>query len=449
MKRIEIKKGLDVPVTGEPLQKIQENIHVNKVALVGDDYIDMKPTMEVVEGERVRTGQLLFTDKKNEGIRYTSPATGKILAVNRGAKRKFESIVIEVEDDEYVSFLDPEEKPAGDWQEDEIREILQEAGMWTSFRTRPFGKIPKKEAKPAALFITAMDSRPLAADPKVIIGEYAKEFSIGLTILAGLTSCPTYLCIAPDTEMTMPLPSTMEIVEFTGPHPAGLPSTHMHMLDHATESRILWHIEYQDVIAVGHLFSTGQLPTEKIIALGGPGVEEPKLIKTRWGGNISDICNKQLISSPVRVISGSVIDGRKMDEFHQYVGRYHNQISVLHEGSGRGLFNWGAPGSDRFSIKPAFISAWDRTRKFAMNTALWGGERAMYPIDSYDRVMPLDIVPLALLKSLTSGDTEKARNLGALELIEDDVALLSFICPGKSDFAPILRRVLTEIELEG
>ncbi|MDJ0622009.1 MAG: Na(+)-translocating NADH-quinone reductase subunit A [Desulfocapsaceae bacterium] len=449
MKRIEIKKGLDVPVTGEPLQNIQETIQVSKVALVGDDYIGMKPTMEVTEGDRVKTGQLLFTDKKNEGIRYTSPATGKILAVNRGAKRKFESVVIEVEDDEHISFLDPEEKPPGHRQGDEIRKILLEAGMWTSFRTRPFGKIPKKDAEPAALFITAMDSRPLAADPKVIIDEYAKEFSIGLTILASMTSCPTYLCIAADAEIAMPLPSTMEIVEFAGPHPAGLPSTHMHMLDHATESRILWHIEYQDVIGIGHLLSTGQLPTEKVIALAGPGVEEPKLIKTRWGGNIADICNNQLIASPTRIISGSVIDGRKMDEFHQYVGRYHNQISVLHEGSGRGLFNWGAPGSDRFSIKPAFISAMDRTRKFAMNTALWGGERAMYPIDSYDRVMPLDIVPLALLKSLSSGDTEKARNLGALELVEDDVALLSFICPGKSNFAPILRRVLTEIELEG
>jgi len=449
MKRIEIKKGLDVPVTGEPRQSIQGNIQVTKVALVGDDYIDMKPTMEVAEGDRVKTGQLLFTDKKNEGIRYTSPATGKILAVNRGAKRKFESIVIELEDDEHITFLDPEEKPPGHREGDEIRKILLEAGMWRSFRTRPFGKVPPKDAEPAALFITAMDSRPLAADPKIIIEEYAKEFSIGLTILAGLTSSPAYLCIAADSKLAMPLPATMTTAEFAGPHPAGLPSTHMHMLDHATESRILWHIDYQDVIGIGHLFSTGQLPTEKVIALGGPGVVEPKLIKTRLGGNLMDICHNQLLATPTRIISGSILDGRKIDEFHQYLGRYHNQISVLHEGSGRGLFNWGALGSDRFSIKPAFISALDRTRKFAMNTALWGGERAIYPIDSYDRVMPLDIVPLALLKSIASCDTEKARSLGALELIEEDVALLSFICPGKNNFAPMLRRVLAEIELEG
>ncbi|MEE4240745.1 MAG: NADH:ubiquinone reductase (Na(+)-transporting) subunit A, partial [Desulfopila sp.] len=149
------------------------------------------------------------------------------------------------------------------------------------------------------------------------------------------------------------------------------------------------------------------------------------------------------------IVSGSILDGREVDEFHHFLGRYHNQISALHEGSGRAPFSWAMPGSDRFSIKRLFTSALHKTRKFAMNTALWGGERAIYPIDSYARVMPLDIVPLALLKSIAICDTEKSRNLGALELIEEDLALCSFVCPGKNDFGPMLRRVLTEIELEG
>ncbi len=449
MKRIELKKGLDVPITGEPQQVIHKSAPVTQAALTGDDYVGMKPTMEVAEGDYVKTGQLLFVDKKNEGIRYTSPATGKVVAINRGAKRKFESIVIEMEDDKHLTFVDPEEKPLGHRSSEEIRAILLESGMWSCFRTRPFGKVPRRDTEPAALFITAMDSRPLAADPKVIIDEYADEFSIGLTIVASLSTNPVYLCIAADSEITVPQSTNVEAVEFAGPHPAGLPSTHMHMLDHATESRILWHIDYQDVIGIGHLFSTGRLPTEKVVALSGPGVKDPRLIKIRRGGNIKEICAGQLISTPVRVLSGSVLDGRKVEEHYKFVGHFHNQISALHEGSGRGLFNWGHPGGDRFSIKPAFTSALDRTRKFAMNTALWGGERAIYPIDSYDRVMPLDIVPLALLKSISVCDTEKCRSLGALELIEDDVALLSFICPGKNNFAPMLRRVLTEIELEG
>lgn len=449
MKKIELKKGLDVPISGEPEQKIGKAGKVTKVALVADDYIGMRPTMEVNEGDRVQTGQLLFMDKKTEGLRYTSPATGKVVGVNRGAKRKFESVVIEIEDDDHITFVDPQKKQTSEYDQDEIRAVLQEAGMWCSFRTRPFGKVPGIDTSPAALFITAMDTRPLAADPIVIIAEYEDTFSTGLQILAGLIDTPTYLCLKDSTAISVQVPENIIVVEFSGPHPAGLPSTHIHMLDQARESRIIWHIDYQDVIGIGHLFNTGQLPTEKVVSLAGPGMKNPRLIGIRIGGSLDEIIAGELIAQPTRVLSGSILDGRRLDEFHRFAGRYHNQISALPEGSSRGLFSWALLGSDRFSIKRAFTSAIDRSQKFAMNTALWGGERAIYPVDSYDRVMPLDIIPLALLKAIAVCDTEKSRNLGALELIEDDLALLSFVCPGKNDFEPMLRKVLTEIELEG
>ncbi|NOQ41260.1 MAG: NADH:ubiquinone reductase (Na(+)-transporting) subunit A, partial [Desulfuromusa sp.] len=186
MKTFELKKGLDVPVTGEPRQIVENAGPVGKVALIGDDYIGMKPTMEVAEGERVKTGQLLFVDKKTKGIRYTSPATGTVLSINRGAKRKFESVVIEIEEDEYISFLNPQGKPAEEYESTEIRSILQESGVWSAFRTRPFGKVPELASSPASLFITAMESRPLGADPDVIIAAYKEAFSTGLTILDGM-----------------------------------------------------------------------------------------------------------------------------------------------------------------------------------------------------------------------------------------------------------------------
>jgi Na+-transporting NADH:ubiquinone oxidoreductase subunit A len=449
MKRIEIKKGLDVPVTGEPQQTIKDANPATRVALLGDDYIGMKPTMEVAVGDRVKTGQLLFTDKRNQGVKFTSPGTGTVSAINRGPKRKFESIVIDLDEDEHISFCVPGENAQTTRQSDEIRSTLIESGVWCSFRTRPFGKIPSIKSTPAALFITATDTLPLAADPAVVIDEYKDEFLLGLDILENFTESPIYLCIKDSAEIPSRNEGKIENVEFHGPHPAGLPSTHIHFLDSAKESKVAWHLGYNDVISIGHLFLTGHLITEKVVSLAGPAVLKPQLIKTRPGAEISEICVGELISSPIRILSGSILDGRQAKGFHQFVGRYHNQISALHEGSGRSFFSWALPGGDRFSLKPVFTSALDRARKFAMNTALWGGERAIFPLDSYEKVMPLDIIPLALLKSLAIGDTENARNLGCLELIEEDLALCTFVCPGKNNFGPMLRDVLTEIELEG
>ncbi len=299
------------------------------------------------------------------------------------------------------------------------------------------------------MFITAIDTQPLAADPAIIIEEYKNEFLFGLKILDNLMESPIYLCVKDGEKIPTEDQGKVQCVEFHGPHPAGLASTHIHFLDPAKETKIVWHIGYNDVIGIGHLFLTGQLLTEKILSLAGPATVKPQLIKTRIGADIHEICTGELISSPVRILSGSILDGRQVKDFHHFVGRYHNQISALHEESGRGFFSWAKPGSDRFSIKPIFTSALDRTRKFAMNTALWGGERAIFPLDVYDRVMPLDIIPLALLKSLAVGDSENASNLGCLELIEEDLALCSFVCPGKNNFGPMLRKLLTEIELEG
>ncbi len=448
MKQFKLKKGLDVPISGEPKLTIRPAHKVTTVALLGDDYVGMKPTMEVNEGDTVKTGQLLFWDKKNEGVKFTAPATGKIKAINRGAKRKFESIVIDLEEDDHIQFVEPD-KDLASLNSEDIRKILIESGLWNSFRTRPYGKTPEVSSAPAALFVTAMDTRPLAADAPFVIDESVDAFSKGLEVLTRLITGKIFLCVADATRLKMQIPEPIETVEFIGPHPAGLASTHIHFLDQARESRIIWHIDYSDVIAIGHLFKTGHLQTEKILALSGPGVKNPQLVQIRIGGDIDEICAGEILSTPTRLLSGSILDGREVKGFHHFVGRYHNQLSAIHEGSGRALFSWANPGGDRFSIKPVFTSALNRARKFAMNTALWGGERAIYPIDSYAKVMPLDIIPLALLKSLAVGDTEKARSLGALELIEEDLALCSFVCPGKNDFGPMLRKVLTEIELEG
>lgn len=447
MKIIQTNKGLDIPISGSPKQEIRQGNQVSKVALIGDDYVDMRPTMLVDEGDRVKIGQPLFTDKKNEGVLFTSPGCGIVQSINRGEKRKFESLVIELDGEENISFFNPSSTRVEKMGPEEIRPLLINSGMWTSFRTRPYGKVPGVASLPSSLFITAVDTSPLAADPQVIIGCYEKEYQLGLSILQQLLPVPIHYCTGADELLPAEKYNNISYYSFQGPHPSGLPSTHIHFIDPVHEQKSVWHIGYQDVIGIGHLFSTGHLLTEKIISLAGPATLNASLIKTRSGAFLPDICRQEISLDDLRIISGSVLNGRESKDNVTFLGRYHDQISVLVESSGRSFFNWAMPGRDRFSIKPVFSSAFRKHMTFPFNTALWGGKRAIFPLDTYDQVMPLDIIATSLLKALTTGDTEKSKDLGCLELIEDDVALCGFVCAGKNEFGAALRQTLTTIEL--
>lgn len=445
MEHIHLKKGLDIPISGAPEQAVDPGRDVGQVALLGADGINLRPTLAVQAGDRVRIGQPLFSDKDNPGVVYTAPASGSVIAVNRGAKRRFESLVIAVEGDEAVVFLDnpgddPQRLPPG-----KVREILVASGLWTSLRTRPFGRIPAVDATPASLFVTAIDSDPLAADPQVVIARRHADFLLGLKALRSLVDCPIHLCCASAIAGCESI-AGLRVWRFTGPHPAGLPSTHIHCIDPVSEQKTVWQIGYQDVIAVGHLFRTGSLLSERVIALAGPAITRPRLVVTRPGASITEICRDETTDAPCRLISGSVLSGRVAVAPGDFLGRYHNQVSALHESSGRSLFNWLLPGWNRFSVKPVFLSAYTGKAPLPMPTATWGGRRAIFPIGTYEQVMPLDIIATSLLKSIAVQDSERARELGCLELIEEDLALCSFVCPGKNDFGPLLRQVLTNIE---
>ncbi len=449
MKHITIKKGLDLPITGKPEATIRPGSPVSQVAIVGDDSIGMKPTMEVQVGDMVSTGQLLFTDKKTPGVKYTSPGCGKVIAINRGKKRKFESLVVDLNGEESVSFLDQPDQPVENYSPEQLRATLLDSGLWPSFRTRPYGRVPAIDTLPASLFITAIDTEPLAPAPELIIAGNPNDYTRGLQILRRMTEAPLNYCSSRRELLPCEQVEGINYWSFTGPHPAGLASTHIHHIDPVHEHKTAWHIGYQDVTAIGYLFRTGKRMTGRVIALGGAGIQSPALVETRVGANIEELCRGEVTDGPLRVISGSVLSGRTAREYHGFLGRYHNLVSVLPDSSGRSFFNWAMPGSNRFSIKPIFISALNKMLKLPMNTAVWGGKRAIYPLGSYEDVMPLDIIPTYLLKALSVGDTEKSKALGCLELIEEDLSLCGFVCPGKNEFAPALRDVLTTIELEG
>lgn len=446
---IEIRRGLDLPITGKPEQSIEAAPPVRSVAVVGSDYPGMKPTMAVKVGDRVKLGQELFSDKKTDGVIYTAPAAGTVAAIHRGARRVLQSVVIDLEGDDEESFAS---YPAGELKSlgrDKVRENLLRSGQWTALRTRPFSKVPSPESDPHAIFVTAMDTQPLAGDPQVVIGEAAQDFNNGLAVLSRLTDGKVFVCTAAAAQLDVPESDQIEVHTFSGPHPAGNAGTHIHFLDPVSSHKTVWTIGYQDVIAYGRLFTSGRISVERIIALGGPQVEQPRLLRTRLGANVEELTAGQLKSGDNRLISGSVFGGRSATGPFAFLGRYHNQISVLQEGHERPFLHYLSLGGNRFSALPIYLSHFLGGKRFNFTTSTNGSERAMVPVGSYERVMPLDILPTQLLRALIVGDTETAQQLGCLELDEEDLALCTFVCPGKYEYGPILRENLTKIEREG
>ncbi|MCR8921910.1 Na(+)-translocating NADH-quinone reductase subunit A [Dasania sp. GY-MA-18] len=440
---IKINRGLDLPITGAPEQVIQEGPKTRAVAVIGYDYVGMKPTMAVQAGDRVKTGQLIFTDKKTDGVQFTAPATGVVSAINRGDKRVFQSLVIDVEEDEFESF--PQLDPATVSREDAVANLVN-TGLWTAFRTRPYSRVPAPASQASSIFVTAIDTNPLAADPAVVIAEQKQAFADGLNVIAKLAA-KVFVCKAPGTDV--PSVAGVQAEEFAGPHPAGLAGTHIHHLDPVNANKFAWTIGYQDVIAIGKTFTEGKLYTDRVIALAGPQVEQPRLVRTRLGADLQQLTAGQCKAGENRIISGSILGGRNAQASVSYLGRYHNQVSVLLEGDEREFMGWMSAGANKHSTLGIYISQFMKSKLFNFTTTTNGSERAMVPVGNYEAVMPLDILPTQLLRSLIVGDTEMAQALGCLELDEEDLALCTYVCAGKYEYGPILRDNLTRIEKEG
>lgn len=449
---ITIKKGLDLPITGEPSKQISEHTPT-KVALVGYDYVGMRPTMHVKVGDTVAKGQVLYEDKKRAGVLYTAPASGTVVAINRGERRVFESLVIAVNpqanDEITFNAYRPEDLSALDRAT--VVEQLVASGEWTAFRSRPFSRTPEIDSTPSAIFVTATDTNPLAVDPATVLFEEIQAFNDGLAVLSTL-SPKTYVChgdIAPEALVKSADGNETSYHGFTGVHPAGNAGTHIHFLHPIGRGTTVWTINYQDVIAIGKLFTTGKIHTERLISLAGPAVASPRLVRTQRGADLLELTQGELNGDDNRIISGSVLSGRKASGAVAFLGRFHNQVSALAEGRERPAMHFFALGANRFSKLPIYISQFFKGKKYAFTTSTNGSPRAMVPIGLYETVMPQDYLPTQLLRALIVEDIITAVDLGALELDEEDLALCTFVSPGKYEFGDILRDNLTRIEQEG
>ena len=447
MKKFKITKGLDIPLAGEPKQELSETKLTKKVAVTGPDYVNMKPTLKVQVGDVVKKGQILFTAKKLEKINFTAPVAGKVTAINRGEKRRFLSLVIEREGNEEVEFNSYDKDELNSLTAEKATEQLLASGFWTFLRTRPFGTLANPDEPPRSIFVNLMDTNPHAPSMSVALEGKEEDLRNGITVLTKLTEGKINVVKSPNCKFQIEENDKIRLYEFEGPHPAGLPGTHIHFIDPVGQNKHVWHIDAQDVAAIGKLFTTGKLDFERVISIAGPEVKNPRLIKTEIGADIDEILQSEIASEDVRIISGSVLSGREAKNELAFLGAYHRQISVLPEPKERTFLGWALPFGELFSVKNVLLTS--RKKKLRLTTALNGGRRAIVPIGTYEKVMPLDILPTFLLRMLAVGDVEESEKLGALELIEEDLALCSFVCPAKIDHETNLRNLLNIIQKEG
>lgn len=447
---IKTSKGLDIPITGSPVQEISSAKTVRSVAIVGADFIGMKPSMLVQVGDKVSKGQPLFEDKKTPGVIFTAPAAGIVKEINRGDRRMFQSLVIELSGSDKFNFKHFNKTSLEGLSADEVENLLIESGAWTYLRTRPFSKTPKPGTRPSSLFITATDTNPLAPDAEIVLAERMDDFKAGVTVLAKMAP-KTFVVTGANSKVDVKNIPNVKQEQFSGPHPAGNVGTHIHFLDPVSSVKTVWHLNYQDVIAIGYLFKNGEILNEKVISIAGPMASKPRLVKTIRGAHIVDLVNDEVkeTGGQIRLVSGSVLGGRKAMGPFNYLGQFHHQIVILQEGHHREFLGWQSPGFNKFSVKNVFLSKLIPGKKFDFDTNTYGSLRSIVPIGSFEKVMPLDILPTQLLRYLMSHRTEMAVNLGALELDEEDLALCTFVDPCKNEYGPVLRQNLELIEKEG
>jgi Na+-transporting NADH:ubiquinone oxidoreductase subunit A len=425
---------------------------------MADDFQGFKPRVRVEIGQEVRRGELLCEDAGVPGVRHTAPGAGRVESINRGPRRVLHSIVLQLSEgeqqgapteDELEVFATRARANSDALGPTEVRDLLVESGAWTSFRTRPFSKVPRPESVATAIFVTAIDTNPLAADPEVVLADVHGDFERGLRAIAKLSGGKTYLCVRAGSNVGKDLDAPVTVEEFAGPHPAGTAGVHIHTLEPVSRSRTVWTVGYQDVVSIGRLLERGHLDVSRVIAVGGPPVGNPRLVRTRVGASIADLSRGEG-GENVRWISGSVLSGKAAHgDVFGYMGRYDVQLTAVRKGGDREFLAWLAPGLRKFSVLPVFLSKFLRAGVPDFSTDAHGSRRAMIPIGLYERVMPMDILPTFLLRALAADDIERAEELGCLELDEEDLALCSFVDPGKADFGPMLRRNLELIEREG
>ncbi len=446
---IKIRKGLDIKMNGEAEKIYVKSPRAKTYAIKPGDWNGLTPKIIPKLCDPVKVGTPIFYDKYNPEIKFTSPVSGILLSINRGDRRRIVEVVVEDDGkDTAETFLQAD--PA-DLNREQIVENLLESGLWPTIRQRPYTVIARPGDQPKSIFISAFDTAPLAPDYDFLLQDRDEEFQWGVNVLKKLTEGKVHLNLDGRYPSVKTLSSIkgVEVNRFKGPHPAGNVGIQIHNLDPINKGDVVWTVQPQDVLAIGRLFKTGKYDPSVVVALTGSRVDKPVYTRTIRGTSVAPLLENKIMEGENRVISGNVLNGRQIDAANGYVGFSDSQVTVIPEGNYYELFGWMLPGFKKFSVSRSFASTLLTPKKhFDMDTNYHGGERAFVMTGEYEKVLPMDIYPVHLLKAIMVNDIDKMEQLGIYEVDEEDFALCEVVCTSKIPVTKILREGLKSLRKE-
>ncbi len=436
---IKIKKGLDINLKGKAEKIFIQSDPSETFAVKPIDFTGIFPKLTVKVDHDVKAGSPLFFNKYKPEVIFTSPVSGKVVAINRGERRRILEVVIQVDKEiRYESFIKANPSDLG---REQIIENLLESGLWPFIRQRPYHIIANPEDEPKAVFISTFDTAPLAPDYDFALKNEAQPFQTGIDALSKLTSGKVHLSLNgtyPPSRVFVEA-RNVELHYFRGQHPAGNVGVHIHHIDPVNKGDIVWFVNPQDVVSIGRLFEKGIYDASRIVVLSGSEIKSPRYYKTKIGASITNFVEGNVETGNLRYISGNVLTGLKIPK-DGYIGFYDSQITVIPEGDYYEFLGWGLPGFEKYSVSRSFFSWLAPKKEYRIDTNLKGGRRAFVMTGEYENVFPMDIYPVQLLKAILVEDIDLMENLGIYEVAEEDFALCEFVCTSKTDVQSIIRQ---------
>ena len=445
---IKIKQGLDLKLSGEAVKSVVALPVAEIFAIKPRDFVGLTPKLLVKVGTNVAAGTPLFYDKNEESILFCSPVSGEVIEIVRGEKRVI--LEIKILADREIKYISSTPFNPDQLSRNEIIEKLLKSGCWPFIRQRPYGTIANPKDHPKAIFISAFDTNPLAPDYDFILSAEETNFQTGINALKKLTTGKIHLNIKANSTSApvFTQAQNVQINTISGPHPAGNVGVQIHHIDPINKGEVVWHINPQDVVIIGKLFNQGIFDASRTVAVTGAQLEKPQYYKTIVGTNIKNIlADAVLKKGENRIISGSVLSGSQIPA-DGFLGFYDALITVILEGNEYEFMGWLAPGFNKFSVSRTFFSWLSPNKKYNLNTNLHGEERPFVMTGQYEKVFPMDIYPVQLLKSILIEDIELMEKLGIYEVAEEDFALCELICTSKIKSQEIIRHGLDMVRKE-